>query len=157
MTRRNPKIALLLSILDEAYEKKAWHGPNLKGSLRGMTPAGAAFRPAWGRHSIRELALHAAYWKYAVWRRLTDVKRGSFPLDGSNWFPRPGVPSPREWKRERALLEAQHRKLRSAVAALRTPPARALERQIYGIAAHDLYHTGQIQLLKRLYGKRNKL
>ena len=152
MTRRNPKIALLLSILDEAYEKKAWHGPNLKGSLRGVTPAGAAFRPARGRHSIRELTLHAAYWKYAVWRRLTGVKRGSFPLDGSNWFPRPGVPSPQEWKRERALLEAQHRKLRSAVAALRSPPPRSLERLIYGVAAHDLYHTGQIQMLKRLHG-----
>ena len=151
MINRNPRVQLLLRILDEAFEKKAWHGPNLKGSLRGVTPGQAAFRPAPGRHSIRELALHAAYWKYAVWRRLTGVKRGSFPLDGSNWFLRPGVPSREEWMGERALLEAQHRRLRAAVAGLRTPPPKELERQIYGVAAHDLYHTGQIQYVKRLF------
>jgi hypothetical protein len=150
------KRKLLLKILEEAYERKAWHGPNLKGSLRGVTPAEAAFRPAPRRHSIRELTLHAAYWKYAVWRRLTGQKRGSFPLEGSNWFPRSGAPSAKEWKKEKALLDAQHRRLRAAVAALRKPPSPALERQLYGIALHDIYHTGQIQLLKRLSGARKK-
>jgi hypothetical protein len=151
VTGNRAGLKLLLSLLDEAYEKKAWHGPNLKGSLRGLTPAQAAFRPATGRHSIRELVLHAAYWKYAVWRKLAGVKRGSFPLDGSNWFPRDGAPSPEEWKRERALLEEQHRKLRAAVASLRTLPRPAVLRLIYGVAAHDLYHTGQIQYVKRLF------
>jgi hypothetical protein len=143
-------IELLLRLLDEAYEKKAWHGPNLKGSLRGVSPKQAAYRPGPGRHSIRELTLHAAYWKYAVWRRLTGVKRGSFPLPGSNWFVRKGAPSPSEWRKDRTLLDAQHRRLRASVAALRTPPSATLERQIYGVAAHDLYHTGQIQYVKRL-------
>jgi uncharacterized damage-inducible protein DinB len=143
-------VALLLNLLDEAYEKKAWHGPNLKGSLRGVTPAQAAYRPGSGRHSIRELTLHAAYWKYAVWRRLTGERRGSFPIEGSNWFARRKPPSEAEWRADRALLDAQHRRLRACVAALRQPPPRVLERQIYGVAAHDLYHTGQIQYLKRL-------
>ena len=150
MKRRSGKVALLLRILDDAYEKKAWHGPNLHGSLRGVTSVQAAFRPAPGRHSVRELTLHAAYWKYAVRRRLTGVKRGSFPLEGSNWFPRPGVPAEAEWRKERALLDAQHRRLRAAVAALRAPTA-AQERLVYGIAAHDLYHTGQIQYVKKLF------
>jgi hypothetical protein len=150
MKKNRDVIALLLRILDEAYEKKAWHGPNLKGSLRGVTPKQAAYRPGPRRHSIRELTLHAAYWKYAVWRRLTGVKRGSFPLSGSNWFARKDVPSPAEWRKDRALLDTQHRKLRASVAALRTRPSSALERQIYGVAAHDLYHTGQIQYVKRL-------
>lgn len=150
------KVELLLAILDEAYEKAAWQGPNLKGSLRGVTPAQAAFRPAGARHSIREVALHAAYWKYAAWRRLTGGQRGSFALEGSNWFPRRGVPSESEWKRDRAFLEEQHRKLRAAVAALSAPTARQV-RQIYGVAAHDVYHTGQIQLLKRLSRRRRGL
>jgi hypothetical protein len=144
------QVALLLRILDDAYEKKAWHGPNLRGSLRGVTPAQAAFRPAPRRHSIRELTLHAAYWKYAVWRRLTGAKRRSFPISGSNWFSRPGVPAEAQWRRDRALLDAQHRKLRAAVAALSAPTA-AQERLIYGVAAHDLYHTGQIQYVKKLF------
>ena len=79
-------IQILLALVDEAFDRQAWHGPTLRGSLRGVTPAQAQWRPAPGRHNIRELTVHAAYWKYAVRRRLNGEKRGSFALKGSNWF-----------------------------------------------------------------------
>lgn len=163
--RLAPQIALLLQNLDEAYEKKAWHGPNLRGALRGVTSREAAWRPAAGRHNIWELVVHAAYWKYAVWRRLTGEKRGSFPSKGNNWFPRPVSGTQKQWRADLALLDRQHRRLREAVAPL---PASRLHgssrgsrqtnvKLISGIAAHDLYHTGQIQLLKVLYrGRRGR-
>jgi len=148
-------IQMLLALVDEAFDRKAWHGPTLLGALRGVTPAEAARRPARGRHNIRELTIHAAYWKYAVRRRLTGEKRGSFALEGSNWF---SATASRGWKDEVRLLVDEHRKLRAAIAAF---PARSLDRPvdakqqtaaytIRGIAAHDLYHAGQIQLLKKL-------
>ncbi len=154
--------ALLLRILDEAYEKKAWHGPNLKGTLRGVGVQEAAWRPAPDRHNVWELALHAAYWKYAGWRRLTGEKRGAFPVKGSNWFARPESPTEKAWRADLALLDEQHRRFRSAVAKI---PARRLSAEprgskhridtlVYGIAAHDVYHAGQIQLVKRLYRDR---
>ena len=71
---------VLLRILDEAFDQRSWHGTNLRGSIRGLTPDAAAWRPAPGRHNIWELVVHAAYWKYAVRRRLLGEKRGSFPL-----------------------------------------------------------------------------
>ena len=156
---RNPAIASLLAQLDEAYDRRSWHGPNLKGSLRGMSAAKASWRPGRGRHNAWEIAVHAAYWKYAAWRRLTGEKRGSFALPGSDWFERPsGDPSEAAWRRDVALLVAEHRKLREVVAAL--APRRLRERSagsrqsnlvlVRGVAAHDLYHAGQIQLLKRL-------
>lgn len=75
-----PEIRLLLALLDEGFDRAAWHGPNLRGALRGLTAAHAAQRPAPGRHCIWEIALHCAYWKYAVCRRLTgEGARGSFP------------------------------------------------------------------------------
>ena len=37
---------MLLEIVDQAYEKKAWHGTNLRGSVRGLTAKEAAWRPA---------------------------------------------------------------------------------------------------------------
>ena len=80
---------LLLSLLDEGYEKKTWHGPNLKQSLKGVTAWQAAWRPGPGRHNIWEFTLHAAYWKYAVRRRIEGGKHGSFVLKGSNFFTRP--------------------------------------------------------------------
>lgn len=152
------EIALLLRILEEAYSKRSWHGTNLRGSLRGLTAEQAAWRPGRGRHNIHELTLHAAYWKYAVRRRLTGSERGTFPIEGSNWFERGGVTDDREWKRELKLLGEEHRKLIEAVAALsdsdlllRTDGSRNDNATvIYGVAAHDLYHAGQIQLIKRL-------
>jgi len=163
MSKPKNEIKLLLEIIDQAYEKQAWHGPNLKGSLRGLTAKQASWRPARGRHNIWELVIHAAYWKYAVQRRLVGGKRGSFPLKGSNWFKNIGKYGERAWKEDLALLDRAHRDLRKAIELL--PPSRLRSSQprskvknitlIYGIASHDLYHAGQIQLLKRLQGKRS--
>ena len=153
--------AVLLHALDEAYGKAAWHGPNLKGSLRGVTAREASRRPDSGRHNIREIVLHAAYWKYRVRRRLTGESRGSFSLPGNNWFRREGS-NEKEWRAERDLLDREHRALRRAVAAFpearygkRLPgnEKRTALREIAGITLHDVYHAGQIQLLKVLVRK----
>jgi DinB superfamily len=154
------ELALLLRLIDESYEKKAWHGPNLKGSFRGLSPIEAAWRPQPSRHSIVENVVHCAYWKYAVRRRLTGEKRGSFALKGTNWFAIAAPLVEAAWKEYAALLEREHRSLRQTIAAF--PPGRlagfpggskvSFVTQIYGIALHDVYHAGQIQLLKRLQG-----
>jgi len=150
-----PEIALLLRLLDDAYDRTAWHGPNLRGSLRGVGAKAAAWRPAPRRHNIWELAVHAAYWKYAVARRLTGEKRGSFPLKGSNWFRRPETSGDEKaWREDLALLDRQHRRLRETIAALPSRRLPANLRMIYGVASHDLYHTGQIRLLKVLQRNR---
>ncbi len=164
MAKNRPEIRLLLRLLDQAYDRKAWHGPNLRGSLRGVSARQANWRPATNRHSIRELALHAAYWKYAARRRLVGDKRGTFPISGSDWFDRPPT-GEQGWKSDLKLLESTHRALRTAVSKLNE---RALRRKprgstvltvdlLLGVAAHDLYHAGQIQLLKRLSRRRARV
>jgi DinB family protein len=158
----DPRIAQLLEILDRGYERRSWHGTNLRGSIRGLTIAQAAWRPARDRHNIWEIVVHAAYWKYTVWRRLVGERRGTFELEGSNWFLRPEEMTAAAWKDDIALLARTHRGLRDAAAGF---PPDALSRKlpgsavtafelIAGIAAHDLYHAGQIQLLKRLFRER---
>jgi hypothetical protein len=72
----------LLASLEEAFDRRSWHGTNLRGAIRGLSLDQAAWRPGPARHNIWELVLHAAYWKYAVRRRLTGDKRGTFPLKG---------------------------------------------------------------------------
>lgn len=146
-------MAVDLEQFDEAFDKTSWHGPNLRGSLRGVDADTAAWRPAPGRHNIWELTVHAAYWKYVARRRLTGAKRGSFALKGSNFFQRPVDGSAKAWKADIALLENEHRLLREVVSGIlssRTKPSAQALRLVRGIAAHDLYHAGQIQLLKRL-------
>jgi hypothetical protein len=144
---------LILALLDEGYSKKTWHGPNLRQSLKGVTAREAAWRPGSGRHNIWELALHAAYWKYAVRRRLEGGKRGSFVLEGSNFFPRPedGKATEAAWRTDKELLEKEHRAMVETIGkALRSPQAKKTLGMLYGVALHDVYHAGQIRLLRRL-------
>ena len=151
-------VTQLLALVDESYILKAWHGPNLRGSIRGLDAAVAGWRPSAGRHSIAEIVVHCAYWKYTVRRRLLNERKGSVPLKGSNWFPRPERLSAAAWKGDLELLGAMHDLLREAVAALtdrdleHRPAGSKVTRGVIlrGIASHDVYHAGQIQLLKRL-------
>ena len=157
-TKSSETIRSLLAALDQAFDYHTWHGTNLRGSLRGLIPAQARWRPAPGRHNIWEEVLHAAYWKYAVRQRLIRGKRGEFPLKGSNWFASPESAGGREWKQALALLQQAHTALLETVAQF---PAARLNRPVHGskwsafdtilgVAYHDIYHAGQIQLLKRL-------
>lgn len=158
-------IDVLLRSIDEAFERKSWHGANLRGSIRGVTALEAAWRAQPQRKNIHEMVLHCAYWKYTVRRRLCGEKRGSFPLKGSNWFPRPSAegPSDAQWSADCKLLLATHRSLRAAIAEIKPNqllrPAAGGSTQmiqlIMGIAAHDLYHAGQIQTIKRLFADSN--
>jgi hypothetical protein len=183
------EIGQLLFLIDTAYDHVSWHGTNLRGSIRGLTPTQAAWRPAPGRHNIWELIVHAAYWKYVARFRMTrDESRPTFPLGGHNWYARPirpevapqigenppvlpehmAVPRTTRLQVERmlvqqlrsdvALLDSEHRSLIEFVRAI--PPS-VLHKKIgktqhthlstiAGVAAHDVYHAAQIQLLKTL-------
>jgi hypothetical protein len=146
-------VELILALLDEAYEKRTWHGPNLKQSIRGVTAKQAAWRPRAGRHNIWEVTLHAAYWKYIVRRRIEGGRRGSFALKGSNFFARPenGKFNEAAWHADKELLEREHLALRESMArVLRTPRGEKLLPKLWGVSFHDIYHAGQIRLLRRL-------
>ena len=149
---------LLLEHLDHGFDRAAWHGTNLAGSIRGLTARQAAWRPGRGRHSIWEIVLHAAFWKHAIRGRLTGVPPEPFPHRGRDWPALPARLDARAWRADVALLAEQHRELRAVVAAF--PAARlgrkvgnrrwTAEGTILGMALHDVYHAGQIQLIKRL-------
>lgn len=102
--------------------------------------------------------MHVAYWKYAALRRLTGLDRGSFAYRGSNWFARKSGPDDARSKKDVALLVEYHEALRAAITAFdprelaRVAPESKWTNQVLitGIAAHDLYHAGQIQLIKKL-------
>ena len=150
---------LLLRQIRQAFDERSWHGTNLYGSIRGLRPEMAAWRPQPDRHNIWELIVHSAYWKYTVVRRLTGEKRGSFALEGSNFFARPVDQSLAALKADVKLLKDYHARLIETVSALRPSDLDKIPIEskvsnrdvIMGIAAHDIYHAGQIQILKRMY------
>lgn len=152
------EIELLIRQLEQAFHRRSWHGTNLLGSVRGLELEEAAWRPQAGRHNIWEIIVHAAYWKYTVYRRIMGESRGSLALKGANWFERPIEKTEAALKADVKMLKEYHGRLIVAVRLLE--PARLGEFPagskftyrdlVIGVAAHDLYHAGQIQILKRL-------
>lgn len=157
----DPIVTLLLENVQPRPGRGGWHGgPTPLGALRGVTAEQAAWAPFPGRKSIWQLALHVAYWKYAVRRRLEGGEGERFPRSPANW---PRVPEPGTsgaWKADVALLRAEHERL---LAVLATIPSRrygevlpggkrwTVGELIVGIAQHDAYHAGQVQMLKRMW------
>lgn len=159
----DPVIALITRAL-EPRRGLAWHGgPTPARALRSVNAALARWRPPRGGHTIWELALHIAYWDYAVRRRLLGVPIPRFPRGPANWPAMPKRADDAAWAADCELVAEQHRLL---VEVVKDFPATRLGRRlgsgkrwsygdtILGITVHDAYHAGQIQLLKRI-GKRS--
>lgn len=139
---------------------KLWHGgASVLGALYGLSPDVAAWKPYPDRHSIWALALHVAYWNYAVRRRITEEERGGFPRGPSNFPSVPAEATKSAWKEDRTLVKKQHDLLVDVIKDF--DPCRLDEHAgsetkttyadlITGIVLHDTYHAGQIVMLKRL-------
>ncbi len=156
MAQEHAIIQMLLNNYEQLYRGKPWHGPTLRGSLMGLAAQEASGNRTKSGHSIAEIALHCAYWKYAVRRRLSGGKRGAFPWKGSNWFSLPIPLTDANWKAILETLDSEHDAL---YAVIEKYPEKLLTKKqagsrflpiemIQGIAAHDVYHAGQIRLLK---------
>lgn len=156
----DPRIELHLAALEMAFDRRSWHGPNLMGSIRGVTLAGALWRPQAGRHNVAEIVVHCAYWKYRVCRLLDPDRHPAFGVRGSDWFTRGDDTGEARRRADVALLKEWHGRLMDAVRHL---PSRRLDvpagtgsftvsELISGAASHDVYHAGQIRLLRRMCG-----
>jgi len=143
--------------LRRAFDGDAWHGDSLFEILKGVTAARAAARPIAGAHSIWELVLHIAAWDGAVLRRLGG---DAVELSDAENFPPVMDLSEAAWRAALAKVRRIHEELVAAVAAL--PDSRLDEMvpgkegahytfyyMLHGVVQHELYHAGQIALLKK--------
>lgn len=141
--------------LRRAFYGDAWHGPSLMELLEDVDAATAAARPLPDVHSIWELVLHVAVWDDAALRRLDGKK---WQPTGLKNFPPVAKPTEAAWRKAVAATKRTHDKLVRTVAAL--PESRLGDRvpgkrydfyhMLHGIAQHELYHAGQIAILKKV-------
>jgi hypothetical protein len=144
--------------LERALEGEAWHGPAVLEVLHGVSAHQAAAHPVAGAHSIWELVLHLHSDYSLVLRRLGGDGRQL--TEPENW---PAVPEPsaENWSESVRVLKELNAQLRRA---LRNFPAERLDEplvpevpytaytQFIGVTQHNLYHAGQMALLKKALG-----
>ena len=143
------------SQLRRAFEGEAWHGPSVLELLKDVSAEQAAAHPIAGVHSIWELALHIATWERFVQRRIVEATALE-PTDEEN-FPAVHDTSEQAWRAAVEEITRNHQALLETVAAL--DEARLSEIvagkpysvyfMLHGVIQHDLYHAGQIALLKK--------
>jgi len=141
------KAGHLLDLIDLAFDKRSWHGANLMSAIRGVD-AEQARRSIRGRKTIWEQLLHAAYWKSVVIAKI--AKESVWERKGSNWvkMPRPG--NEKQWKADVEMIRGLHEKLREVVRKRREKLSAKEVWMVQGAAFHDVYHAGQIKLLRRM-------
>ena len=141
--------------LRRALEGEAWHGPSVLETLAGLSAAQAASHPIAGAHSIWELVLHLGSDYDLILRRLAGD--GHQLTAAEDW---PACPASTEENWQQALqgLKLLNKELRQAV---RDFPVERLDdplvpevpytayTQFIGITQHNLYHAGQIAMLRR--------
>jgi uncharacterized damage-inducible protein DinB len=140
--------------LRRAFYGSAWHGPAVLELLEDVDAADAAAKPLKDVHSIWELVLHIAAWDRAGLRRMGGEK---CQLKGAANFPRVPAPTESAWHEAVAAAKRTHDTLVETVAAVSDKrlwdqvPGKRYDfyHMLHGIAQHELYHAGQIAILKK--------
>ncbi|HKC71721.1 MAG TPA: DinB family protein [Terriglobales bacterium] len=141
--------------LKRAFEGDAWHGPAVLEVLDGVNARAAASKPLAGAHSIWELVLHIAAWDGAIRRRMEGQ---ALQLSPEQDFPPVKDTSDSAWRAALDNLKQRHAELIQGVLAM---PDHRLTSQVpgkdydfyhmlHGAVQHELYHAGQIALLKKV-------
>jgi uncharacterized damage-inducible protein DinB len=143
-----------LNELKSIYFSNAWHGPALKEVLNGITATQALLKPIANGHSIWELILHLIGWNEVFLaalegKNLTEPEQGDFPVVTDT--------SEEAWQQLLAQLEQNYKKILNVVSNLTDQQLEQklsgkdynLRLMLRGTINHNIYHTGQIALLKK--------
>jgi uncharacterized damage-inducible protein DinB len=150
------EVERILDQLRRAYEGEAWHGPSVREALVGVTAQQAHTRPLAGAHTIWELVRHIAVWE-DVGRRRLEGDRAAIEISSPEDWPPADDKSEAAWEQAKAALDRGHQALVEAVARvsesrLDEPILEGLSSvyvTLHGVIQHDLYHAGQVAILKK--------
>ena len=148
------EVEYLADLLKKAYEGGAWHGPSVKEALFNITSAKANARPIKNAHTIWELVLHITAWHDAARKRLTGLTVNL--SDEEDW---PAVNNAGEYAWTSAI-ENLGKSTDNLLKTLSIFDSSKLHDNISGLnytyyflisglIQHDVYHAGQIALLKK--------
>ena len=148
-----------------AFEGDAWHGDSVMEILADVGAATAAARPIQNAHTIWELVLHVTAWDDAVGRRTAGAVVN---LSDNENFPPVQDTSEAAWRNAIDELKRTHERL---IKLVREFPDSRLEQQVQGksqpyytffymfsgVVQHELYHAGQMVMLKKAFASNRLL
>lgn len=148
------QIDFIVDQLQRSFAGEAWHGPSIQEILAGVTVQQALSKPVDDAHNIWELVMHVGVWMSAARRRLAGDPAKLTPEQ--DWPPI-GEGSDNAWQHTLSALRQEHDQLQ---AAIRNLPESSLENRVpgkkdsimfllHGVIQHNLYHAGQIAILKK--------
>lgn len=151
------EIDRILDQMDRAFSGDAWHGPSLMSVLEGVSAEDASKHAIRGAHSIWELVNHMGAWNSIVQHRLQGE---TVDVTAERDWPPVWEVSEAAWKRALENLSESHARLRAVVARMHDDQLDLLDQKtsgpntsryvvLHGVIQHDLYHAGQIAVLKK--------
>jgi uncharacterized damage-inducible protein DinB len=149
----------IAAMLKSVVDGPAWHGPSVMELVETLSAEQAKRKAIEDAHSIWEILLHMTAWQeYAI--EVLDGKDAA-PLEGEADWPRlPEPPKEAEWDTTKRKFEGGMRELRERIVHLDEAQLRAtvpgrnfpLKVLLHGLVHHNLYHGGQIALLRKAIG-----
>lgn len=148
----------IIDLINDTYEsEEAWHGPSLVASLRDVSPAVAEARLTPNTHSIAEIVYHITTWRIFVSRKLQGDKEFDIRTADKDWkvF---GMVDEFEWETLQMELSLSQDELVTLLEQMEDDsyleelvPGKnySYYTLLHGIIHHDLYHAGQISLIKK--------
>ena len=156
MSSARMEVDRIYTMLRRAYEGPAWHGPAVSEVLAGVS-AEQAQRRQGEAHTIIEIVRHITAWKYIVIRRVLGEPAREIPAD-QDWPSGYAAASKPPWEAALADLARAQDEIQELLGSvsderLNDPLANTpwtIYDLLHGVVQHDLYHAGQIALLKKL-------
>lgn len=153
----NSKIMYYVNRFNEIYNGSPWYGETLEAKLNDVTDKNAFLQPVDVAHSVAEIVCHMTYWRKGLLSH----------LEGDGTFT-PAVESPDNWVSVDTLTKEGWKKIFDDFNQSQKKTTQLLAKQndeflakeyskgstfeylIQGIIDHDVYHLGQIGLVKKL-------
>lgn len=144
--------------LAQTFERESWQ-VSLSMAVDGLNALQAGWRAGEGRHTIWQTVRHVTHWK----RYLLELWDGRRP-DPREWGARDWAAAEGDeaaWQKDLRELKAVSQEIVLRVAeldvrALGEPFAdwgQPLAEALVNMGTHDIYHAGQIRLLRALQGE----
>lgn len=158
----NLVINKLITELKKVIDGDPWYGSSLKSIFKGVDSFRAVKRISANSHSIAEIALHMLAWNEEVASRLVGSKpqapqRGDWQiiekLDKDEWNNIVQKIFKEHARIEKLVASLSIEKLEEQVGKDRNPALGTginYREMLVGLMEHNVYHGGQIALLKKL-------